>query len=274
MKIAQEYSKTQPVSYLPYTKLLALLQVPEADRDEFIQETHLVDGQEKTVSEMSKRELEQAIKERDEAQRNERLMREQCDKAEKAAVEAREDKKKEYDNYMNALVKAEKAEETLDILRSNHQFDLQRIGELEKQVRELESRPIDVAVREPSENEREILRNEGFENARAVYDVQLANARRQLEEAKSQARNDMGLEPDEIVAAAASFRVSLNAALNNFLLIVRISPSGAIEKPVRECILNLRDMIDNLEDSAAVTCNSALMDEDIELPPEDGMEER
>ncbi|HEX3026609.1 MAG TPA: DUF3102 domain-containing protein, partial [Clostridia bacterium] len=209
MKVAQEYSKTQPVSYLPYTKLLALLQVPEAEREEFIQATHLVDGQEKAVSDMSKRELEQAIKERNEAQQNERLMRERCDKAEKVAVEAREAKKKEYDNYMNALVKAEKAQETLNTLRGSRQLDLQRITELEKQIKELESRPVDVAVQEPSEAEKQQLRNEGYNNAKELYDMRLQQLRNELEQAKTEARSAAGFDRDEIVCAAASFRDAL-----------------------------------------------------------------
>ncbi len=152
MQIAREYSNSSLVSNLPYTKLIALLQVPENEREEFLQETHLVDGQEKTVSEMSKRELQEAIKQRDEALQREKQAQEKCWKAERAASEAREGKKREYNNYMDALVKAEKAEEHLNALRGSRQFDLQRITDLEHQIKELESRPVDVAVQELSED--------------------------------------------------------------------------------------------------------------------------
>lgn len=280
MKIAQEYSKTQPVSFLPYTKLLALLQVPDAEREEFLQETHLVDGQEKTVSEMSKRELQQAIKERDEAQLTARLIRERCDKAEKAATEAREGKKKEYDNYMGALVKAEKAEETLKTLRGSRQFDLQRITEMEEQIRELESRPVEVAVQQLSEADKQKLREEGAANAesqaertRRVYESRLNEALRQLEEAKNQARQDAGLEPNEIVAAAASFRDSMDSIFDNFQLILRVSPGKTINVVVRDCIGHLKGLISELEDAANMIRNVSLADEVFELPPADGREE-
>ncbi len=272
MKIAKEFANPSPVTDLPYTKLLALLQVPESDREEFIQATHLIDGQEKTVSEMSKRELKQVIQDRDDAQRNERLMREKCYKAEKAAAQAQEAKKKEYDNYMTALVKAEKAEETLNTLRSSRRFDLQRITELEDQIKELESRPVDVAVREPSEAEKQQLRNEGYNNAKELYDMRLQQLNDELEQVKTETRSAAGFDRNEIVYAAGSFRTSLDSAFDTFLLILKLSPSDAIEEPVRGCISFLRNMISNLENEAAVTRNAALMDEDIELPPADGME--
>jgi hypothetical protein len=280
MKIAQEFSNTTPVSYLPYTKLLELLQVPDAERDIFLQETHLIDGQEKTVSEMSKRELQQAIKERDEAQLTARLIRERCDKAEKAATEAREGKKREYDNYMGALVKAEEAEETLKTLRGSRQFDLQRITEMEEQIRELESRPVEVAVQQLPEADKQKLREEGAANAesqaertRRVYESRLNEALRQLEEAKNQARQDAGLEPNEIVAAAASFRDSMDSIFDNFQLILRVSPGKTINVVVRECIGHLKGLISELEDAANMARNISLADEEFELPPADGMEE-
>ncbi len=279
MKIARQYSNSQPVGNLTYTKLLALLQVPDAEREEFLQETHLIDGQEKTVSEMSKRELQQAIKERDEAQLTARLIRERFDKAEKAAAEAREGKKKEYDNYMNALVKTEKAEETLNIMRSSRQFDLQRITELEKQIKELESRPVEVAVQQLSEADKQKLREEGAaaakgqaEFTRKMYDMQLHDAREELERVKAQTRQDSGLEPDEIVAAAASFRDSMDLIFDNFQLIFRVSPSKTINVVVRECVGHLKGLISELEDAASMIRNVSLANEEFELPTEDGME--
>lgn len=68
MKIASEYgSNRSPVIDLPYTKLLALLQLPPEEREEFIAEPHTVNGHQKTVEEMTKRELQAAIKEKNEA---------------------------------------------------------------------------------------------------------------------------------------------------------------------------------------------------------------
>lgn len=269
MEIAKQFSNRQPVADLPYTKLLALLQVPEEDREEFIQEAHIVDGQEKTVSEMSKRELEQAIKERDQMQK-------QCAAAEQAAAHMREENKKNYDNYMNALVKLESSEKTVKTLRDNIQINympqLERVTELEKQIKELESRPVDVAVQEPSEDDKRRLREEGAAAISRKYEKQLEDARRQLEEAKFQTRQEMGLESDEITAAAASFRDTLDSIFDNFQLILRISPADSIETVVRECSEHMKGLIHEMEDSVAMVRNIALRDKEFELPPEDGME--
>lgn len=69
MRIAREYENPSLVTDLGASKALQLLALPASERDEFIAEKHEVSGQEKTVLEMSKRELAQAIKERDEARK-------------------------------------------------------------------------------------------------------------------------------------------------------------------------------------------------------------
>lgn len=67
MRLAREYENQSLVTDLGTSKALILLALPASEREEFIEETHVVDGEEKTVFEMSKRELETAIRERDEA---------------------------------------------------------------------------------------------------------------------------------------------------------------------------------------------------------------
>lgn len=69
MRVAKEYANPQPVADLGLTKALLLLQVPEDERGEFVAKPHGVGGEEKTVAEMSKRELEKVIRERDEARK-------------------------------------------------------------------------------------------------------------------------------------------------------------------------------------------------------------
>lgn len=69
MRVAKEYANPQPVADLGLTKALLLLQVPENEREEFVAKPHETEGGEKTVAEMSRRELEKAIRERDEARK-------------------------------------------------------------------------------------------------------------------------------------------------------------------------------------------------------------
>ena len=71
MRLAKEYSNPSPVTVLGASKALILLALPGSERDEFMSEKHTVNGVEKSVDEMSKRELEKAVKERNEALKRE-----------------------------------------------------------------------------------------------------------------------------------------------------------------------------------------------------------
>ena len=67
MKLAQEWANPTALSDLGATKALALLALPPEERQKFLSENHIVDGEEKSVIDMTSRELEKAVKERDEA---------------------------------------------------------------------------------------------------------------------------------------------------------------------------------------------------------------
>ena len=64
MQLAREYENPALVRDLGASKALVLLALPASERENFAQEKHLVNGEEKSVSEMSKRELEEAIRQR------------------------------------------------------------------------------------------------------------------------------------------------------------------------------------------------------------------
>jgi len=67
MRLAREFTNPSPVTDFGSTKALILLALPPAERDAFVEETHVVNGEEKPVFDMSKRELEKAVRERAEA---------------------------------------------------------------------------------------------------------------------------------------------------------------------------------------------------------------
>ena len=91
MKIFEEYgadqmtldgavAKSQTLGNLSYSKALKLLAVPAEEREEFVQKNH--------VEQMSTRELEQAIRDRDAARDEVRSLRKDLDTAMQAAEEA------------------------------------------------------------------------------------------------------------------------------------------------------------------------------------------
>ena len=67
MKVAEEYGNANTYSFLTPSKAIALLDLPVSDREEFVANIHEVNGQQKTVDEMSTRELAEAIRAKKEA---------------------------------------------------------------------------------------------------------------------------------------------------------------------------------------------------------------
>ncbi|WP_298022254.1 DUF3102 domain-containing protein [uncultured Dysosmobacter sp.] len=69
MRIAREYPESVNIADLGTCKALALLDLPDSERERFAAEKHVVNGVEKGISEMTGKELKQAIRERDAALR-------------------------------------------------------------------------------------------------------------------------------------------------------------------------------------------------------------
>jgi len=70
MRVAEEFPNYSTLSNLGRSQIFALLSVPSEERDAFIKEPHqLSSGAVKTVNEMSARELQEAIKAKQEAER-------------------------------------------------------------------------------------------------------------------------------------------------------------------------------------------------------------
>lgn len=62
MRLAEEYSNASPVTLLGTSKALQLLALPPSEREEFLEEKHVIDGVEKSAYEMTRKELQEAIK--------------------------------------------------------------------------------------------------------------------------------------------------------------------------------------------------------------------
>lgn len=156
MRIFEEYgaaqqsifgpeANSQAIGNLSYTKALRLLALPADERESFVEEHQ--------VEDMSTRELEAAIKARDEA-----LRRAEEDRAEReAAQQAR-----------NKIAQ--------DMVLAN-----ERLAQLTKELEELRSRPVDVAVQHAAPEELEQARREAAEEAGAkaeALEKELEAARR------------------------------------------------------------------------------------------------
>lgn len=151
MRLAREWTNRQALADLGSAKALTLLALPEPERDEFMQ-AH-------DVPNMSTRELEDAIRERDEARR------------------------------MTASAEAELAK-----MAEAHDADLIEIEGLAKRVKELESRPVDVAVQvdeaavQRAADEARRATVEEWQKKTAKLDEALKKAEEKLKEAREKAK--------------------------------------------------------------------------------------
>ena len=124
MRLAREWSNTQTLADLGASKALALLALPPEEREQFMADHKVID--------MSARQLEQAIKERDEA----RAAAEQAAADQRMAEQAR-DKMAEDMKFLNVRLAGAK---------EDREQAMQDVARLESELAELKARPVEVAV--------------------------------------------------------------------------------------------------------------------------------
>ena len=124
MKLAREWSNPNTLADLGASKALALLALPPEEREQFMEDHKVID--------MSARQLEQAIKERDEA----RAAAEQAAADQRTAEQAR-DKMAEDMKFLNVRLAGAK---------EDREQAMQDVARLEKELAELKARPVEVAV--------------------------------------------------------------------------------------------------------------------------------
>lgn len=235
MRLAQHYSNTNALSYLGATKALQLLALPESERDEFLNEPHDVGGGRKNVIDMTSRELAIAIKERDDALRT--AAQAQADQS--AAEQAREKLSadmalaNERIAGLNAEVEAQ----------SGRAREAQATAaRLEKELEELRSRPVEVAVEtdpaaiEAARREAETAMQDKLDEAEAASEQSHAaaeQARRELKQAQ--------IELDALRAKAAQAEKKASLAANEDFVLFKTILERLQEDGNRLCGLILKE---------------------------------
>lgn len=124
MKLAREWSNPSALADLGATKVLMLLALPKDERDNFVEDNNIVD--------MTTRQLEQAIKDRDEARKAAEEAKADAATAEQARAKMAEDM---------ALLNARLAG-----TREDKELAEQATARLEQELAELKAKPVEVAV--------------------------------------------------------------------------------------------------------------------------------
>lgn len=163
MRLAREWSNPTALSDLGATKALTLLALPAEEREQFMEDHDVID--------MTTRQLEQAIKERDEA-------RKAAEAAKAEASTAEQDRAKMADDM--AMTKA-----SLRAVLEEKQRTVQDVDRLQQELAELKKRPVEVAVETVADPE-------ALEKARAeaVAEMQakLDRAKERQKKAEAQAK--------------------------------------------------------------------------------------
>lgn len=257
MKIASEYgSNRSALIDLPYTKLLALLQLPPEEREEFASAPHTVNGENKTVQDMTTRELQAAIKEKNEAVKARKEAEWELSKERIRAEQAEKEKE-------GLVYSLRASHDTAETLRKSIDAKENALTSLREEVDRLRARPYQKP--EISESEKEALRLEGARVANEANRRQLEALREELEEARA-----AKLEPvpeDEAVEAAFRFNQTVQAATDQLRTFFRLVPVAVAAREFRQCAEQLERQRDELYTMAQRAANLALTDADDELPP-------
>ena len=175
MRLAREWSNPQALADLGATKALALLALPPDERERFIEENHVVDGEAKTAAEMTTRELEKAVKERDEALREAEEARE--------AAEAADHSREKMAVDMEHLKRLHRAAQDAE---AKAQEDLSKVRAELKALRE---KPVEVAV-EVDRKALEEARREAVEKMQEKVD-KAVEAQKEAEAQRKKAEEDL-----------------------------------------------------------------------------------
>ena len=149
MRLSREWSNPQALADLGATKALTLLALPPEEREQFISEHHTINGEDKTVIDMTSRELEQAIRERDKA----RLAAEAAQADAKSAEESRA-----------------KMEADMALLKEQCRSSQDAVAAAQKELEELKAKPVDVAVMAVDQEKLDAARAEAVAEMQAKVD--------------------------------------------------------------------------------------------------------
>lgn len=181
MRLADAYQNPQTLADLGASKALVLLALSPVERDEFLSEKHDVRGAEKTVPEMSARELEEAIRQRKIAELKAEETARELNRQKEATAEAEAEAAK-------AQEAAEAARAEVEGARSISLAAQERTAELERELKELRERPVDVAVQTVDASAEQIAAavKEAEKAAKAKRDVAVAKKAEELKAAEAQ----------------------------------------------------------------------------------------
>lgn len=201
MRLANEWSNPTALSDLGATKALSLLALSPAERDDFIAEAHSVNGTEKTVIDMSARELEKAIREREEARAEQKA-------AEAACAQMEADMRVANDRLYAMDAEIQQRE------RTAREADA-RAAALREELEALKAQPVEITgTAIPDEATLAAARAEGAEAAKVIAQEAAKTARKEAEDKLKKKLEQAEQEKTEALEALAHAKAEEDMALN------------------------------------------------------------
>ena len=190
MKLAQEWANPTALSDLGATKALALLALPPEERQKFLSENHIVDGEEKSVIDMTSRELEKAVKERDEALH--------AAEAARAAAETADQSRAKMEADMTALKQLHQA------AQAGETQAREALAKAQAELKALREKPVEVAV-EVDQKALQEARREAETRMQAKVD-KAAEAQKKAEEQRKKAEEELAAVRQQLEASRQTER--------------------------------------------------------------------
>lgn len=241
MRLAREFSNPQALADLGATKALKLLALPQEEREKFVEDHNVID--------MTTRQLEQAIRERDEARKAAEEAKEEANTAEQARAKMAEDM---------ALLNAR-----LTGAREDREEAVESAKKLEAELAELKNRPVEVAVETVADPEAlEKARAEAMAEMQGKLDrakerqkraeAQAKEAQADLEQVKTQLQESERARKNAVLASdedMATFQVIFQQAqdqankMRGILLKLRGRADQTAAKGVEKALRALSEVI-------------------------------
>ena len=190
MRLAREWTNRQALADLGAAKALTLLALPPEERERFMEENHVVDGEEKSVIDMTSRELEKAVKERDEALH--------AAEAARAAAETADQSRAKMEADMTALKQLHQA------AQAGETQAWEALAKAQAELKALREKPVEVAV-EVDQKALQEARREAETRMQAKVD-KAAEAQKKAEEQRKKAEEDLAEVRQQLEAARQTER--------------------------------------------------------------------
>ena len=190
MRIAKEYTNPQLIADIgnSASKAIMLLSMPEEEREEFVGEAHEINGEEKTVAEMTNKELQEVLKELEAERKEKEKLKKQLDLFEDEA------QRKQDEAVDAAYSQGEEQIKRLSELKERAEAAAReaekKVAELQGEVSELQMQKEQTTLLDATELEkiRMEAEAEAQKKAEAALQKKLDKAKKEAEKAKKEAK--------------------------------------------------------------------------------------